>query len=387
MPLSAATSPAVPVPSDGPGPGRGVPGAGGPDGPETDASGSGAVGPDGSAPDEIGLEKLLLFPHKLAALPGNLSGADPSYPVSVELSLTSACDLECVWCSDRALRAVCPDRLDPGVLRRLFGDLAAGGTRGVTIEGGGEPTVSPLFPGAVRAAAEAGLSVGLITNGAWSRPPDRDVLEALQWIRVSLDACDPETYRRLKGRDRFRTVMGNLRRLAGLDLVLGAGHVVTRLNDDLGPLAALARELADAGLAYLHLRPVVDHPELASRADLSPLADLSRAGFRVNLGAMGHNRPSGNLGLPCLAHSLSSVVTADGSVWLCGRLNVDPAAAPIGSLLGGSFGGLWAGPERLRQARLAASGGWCRAHCPQCRMTKYNRLLDQVGRLRTRDFI
>jgi MoaA/NifB/PqqE/SkfB family radical SAM enzyme len=343
--------------------------------------------PDQSGPDETGPEKLLLFPAKLAALSGNLAGADASYPVSVELSLTSACDLDCLWCSDRALRAVCPDRLDSDLLKRLFADLAAGGTRGVTIEGGGEPTISPLFEGAVRAAAEAGLAVGLITNGAWIRQPDRSVLASLQWIRVSLDACGRESFKRLKGRDRFRTVMANLSALAGLDLVLGAGYVVTSQNDALGPLDALARELRSLGLAYLHLRPVVDHPELASTADLSPLASLSRPGFRVSLGAMDHNRPTGNLGLPCLAHSLSSVITADGSVWLCGRLNADPAAVPVGSLASDGFGGLWNSGERLRQARLAANGRWCLAHCPQCRMTKYNRLLDRVGRLRTRDFI
>lgn len=350
--------------------------------------------PSRSEPDEIGLEKILLFPAKLAALPGNLSGVDQSYPVSVELSLTSRCDLSCLWCSDQTLRALCPDRLDLPILARLFNDLAQGGCRGVTIEGGGEPTISPLFEPAVEAALAAGLSVGLITNGcSISRPGfPLKTLSRLQWIRVSLDAPDAPTFRALKGADRFDAVMEGLEKIASLHNapVLGAGYVLTRLNDDPAALGALAGRLADMGLSYLHLRPVVDHPELASRQDpeaFRALASMERKGFRLNLGALADNAPDGNVGLPCLAHSLSSVITADGRVWLCGRLCVDPSAGAIGSLVESGFGDIWRGPGRLEEARLVADGSYCLRRCPQCRMTKYNLLVDRLGRLRTRDFI
>lgn len=344
-----------------------------------------------TGPDEIGLEKILLFPSKLSALPENLSGADPSYPISIELSLTSRCDLNCLWCSDKILRELCPDRLDLDILKRLFDDLASGGCRGVTIEGGGEPTISPLFAPATEAALSAGLSVGLITNGCSIGKKDFpiELLSRLQWVRVSLDAAEKETFLKLKGADKFSFAMNGLERLASLSPrpVIGAGYVLTRLNDDPDSLWALAEKLASLGLSYLHLRPVVDHPDLTSTRDVSALASIEMDGFKLNLGAISENADDGNDGLPCLAHSLSSVITADGRVWLCGRLCVDPTAGAIGSLLESSFREIWRGEPRLSEIKKAASGAWCRVRCPQCRMTKYNRLLDRLGRLRTRDFI
>ena len=334
---------------------------------------------------EVSLAKLLMFPAKLAAL--QAPGPDPTFPVSVELSLTSACNQHCLWCSDRALRERSADRLDLALLEKLFEDLARGGVRGVTIEGGGEPTLSPLFPAAARAALARGLAVGLITNGLDLFGQGRTLADyrEFEWIRVSLDAADPETYLALKGTDGFGEVLSGLSRLAALRpaLTLGAGYVLTNRNDQPGALARLAETLGNLGLDYLQVRPVVDHPALASRRDLSFL----RGDFPVNLAALSDNAASGNLNLPCLAHSLSAVIGSDGLVWLCGRLNTNPAARPLGDLTRASFAEIWAGEERRRQAGQAGSAEFCRTHCPPCRLTKYNRLLHSLDRLKTRHFI
>ena len=342
---------------------------------------------EGEEVAEVSLAKLLLFPAKLAAL--QAPGPDLEFPVSVELSLTSQCPQNCLWCSDRSLRSRSPDRLDLGLLDRLFADLARGGTRGVTIEGGGEPTHSPLFPGAARAARARGLAVGLITNGLNLFRPglSLDDYRGFEWIRVSLDATEPETYRALKGTDGFAEVMANLGRLAALrpGLTLGAGYVLTNQNDHPEALARLAETLRGLGLDYLHIRPVVDHPAMVSRRDLGFLR--AEGDFSVNLAALADNAASGNGNLPCLTHSLSSVIGADGLVWLCGRLNADPAARPLGDLARAGFAEIWAGDERRRQANLAASAEFCRIHCPPCRLTKYNRLIHRLARLKTRHFI
>ncbi|MDR1395153.1 MAG: radical SAM protein [Deltaproteobacteria bacterium] len=341
-------------------------------------------------PDETGLEKICLFPEKLASLGRNRLGTDPLYPVSVELSLTSRCNLACRWCSELALRYRSPDRLTLKILEDLFDDLAAGGTRGITIEGGGEPTLAPFFAEAALAASERGLKTGLITNGlalfSEKRPPS--FYELFQWIRISLDAASPADYLRLKGRDAFEIVLDNLARLAALNgPAVGAGYVLTNENDRPEDLAALARKLRSLKAAYLQLRPVVDHPELVSRQSMDFLKELETEAFAVSTAAMTHNQGSGNDGLPCLAHSLAAVITADGAVRLCGRLGQDPLAGPLGCLTEQSFRDIWHGPVRAAQTALAARGDFCRGHCPPCRMTKYNRLLNRLERIRTRDFI
>jgi radical SAM protein with 4Fe4S-binding SPASM domain len=280
-------------------------------------------------------------------------------------------------------------------LERLFFDLAAGGTRGVTIEGGGEPTLWPHFVSATKLARAHGLSVGLITNGTHLFPPGRQAsfYSNFQWIRLSLDAPNPGLYKKLKGFDGFDLLLDSLPKLAKITPrpVLGVGYVLTALNDDPQDLRQLALKLRDLGADYLHLRPVVDHDEMASQKDpkilLEALLDLETEAFSINAKALTENQVFGNDGLPCLAHSLSTVITADGSVFLCGRLNDDPLTGAMGNIKNGNFKDIWEGQKRREQITLAAQGQYCHDHCPQCRMTKYNRLLHNLKRVKTPDFI
>lgn len=353
------------------------------------------VGVRGRGLDEVSLAKVLLFPHKWSALLelGCVAdGFDTTYPVSVELSLTNRCNQNCIWCSDRQLRERCPDRLTPELLESLFADLARGGTKGVTIEGGGEPTLSPYLTEAVSSARKYGLAVGLITNGLELFEPDPNLYvlyEKLEWIRVSLDAANEGQYLAAKGVNGFERVLRNLARLKEVagGATLGVGYVLTRANDDPDLLQGLTIRLRDIGLDYLQIRPVVDHPELESERLPYFLKKYETSEFTVNLEGLTENQPFGNLGLPCRAHSLSSVIGADGAVWLCGRLNIDTETSATGSLLDNDFKGIWLGTERARQSGLVAEGEFCRKHCPRCRMTKYNQLLDDLGRLKTRNFI
>jgi MoaA/NifB/PqqE/SkfB family radical SAM enzyme len=338
-------------------------------------------------PDETGLEKILLFPEKLAALcRGEL---DPLYPVSVELSLTSRCDLNCLWCSERKWRDRSPDRLTISVLEEFFRDLAAGGTRGVTIEGGGEPTISPLFKAAAESAAATGLAVGLITNGlSLFRRLKPDFYRIFQWVRVSLDAYSPESFKRLKGADGFDLALSNLKTLADLNgPAAGVGYVLANVNDDPDELYALAQKLRSIKVAYLHLRPVVDRPELSGGRIPLNVKSLETESFAINDAALFDNQGTGNDGLPCLAHSLAAVVTSDGLVWLCGRQGQSQPAEPIGDLTKSSFKEIWRGQARAHQAETAARGDFCQNACPPCRMTKYNRLISRLKRIKSRDFI
>jgi radical SAM protein with 4Fe4S-binding SPASM domain len=271
----------------------------------------------------------------------------------------------------------------------------------VTVEGGGEPLLSPLFSETARLIRKNGLAAGLLTNGLnlfqpegshgrrGPKGPGPEILSLFQWIRISLDAYDADSYRRAKGGDGFRKVLANIERLSALcpRPVVGVGYVLCSINDRPEGLLELARKLRQAGADYLAVRPVVDHPELASQMDPGQFRALLGQPLPVSLEALAHNRSEGNLGLPCLAHSLSAVITADGSVYLCGRLYGEAETEPLGNLAQSDFREIWAGQVREEQARALRDGEYCRKRCPQCRMTKYNRLLDGLRRLQTPDFI
>ncbi|MFH1140017.1 MAG: radical SAM protein [Pseudomonadota bacterium] len=340
------------------------------------------------APAEVSLEKVLLFPEKMKALrQNNHTALDLTYPISVELSLTNKCNHNCLWCSDAGLRRRQGKDMETALFKDLFRDLKEGGVRGVVLEGGGEPTIHPDFKKLVRLAKDQDLALGLISNGYFA--PYLDALEDFEWIRISLDAAGRDQYRRLKGVDGFNRVINHLMTMAAQkrNRTLGVGYVVSNLNDDLLEIEQLVLFLRKIGVNYIQFRPVVDHPELFSAADPGFLKKYETREFSVNLSGMVDNIERGNSGLPCLAHSLSTVICADGGVFICGRLNQYETWEPLGNLNQESFNQIWTGPKRREQVGILYQPDFCRSNCPQCRMTKYNRLLSDVEKIKTRNFI
>jgi radical SAM protein with 4Fe4S-binding SPASM domain len=333
---------------------------------------------------EVGLEKIVIFPDKLKSLGSvEIGRCDLTYPVSVELSLTNRCNLSCSWCSDLGIRQDAMVDLDYEIVLGLIRDLKEHGCRGVVVEGGGEPTIYKRFDEVIEYIATQGLAIGLITNGV--KLPDERMLDKFSWIRVSLDASTRETFLKYKGVDRFAEVMENIHRIAEHDTICGVGYVLAKDNQN--DLEGLVEGLRELGVKYVHFRPVIDHPELSEDIDLTYLQKFNTADFSVLVDALRENRVSGNADCACRSHSLSSVITADGNVYLCGRLNIHPNWSPIGNLYEASFNDIWLSAERAKQADVVLDPLVCRQFCPECRLTKYNILMDGAYKIKTKDFI
>lgn len=345
-----------------------------------------ALSNQGSPPKEVGMEKLYLHPDKIEAVRRtDATAPDLSYPISVELTLTNRCNIDCVFCSDLDLRnRENMAELDTETLFGLFEDLKAGGTQGIVIEGGGEPTIHRDFAAIVGRLRSVGLPAGLITNG--TRALSAEELSSLEWIRVSIDASTPEEWAKLKGQDRFTRVLYNLRNYATHCRTVGVGYVVT--NSNMSDIETFVLRIRQHGVSYVQFRPVVDTPDLApDDAALRYLRRYESDTFAVLIEGMEDNLPKSNAGLPCRAHSLTTVITGEGNVYLCGRLNIHPWIKPIGNIRDTSFCDIWNGEERARHSRQVLDAGFCIEHCPQCRLTKVNRLLDRLDRTRTPHFI
>lgn len=335
-------------------------------------------------PREVGVEKLFLNEKKVNAILSS-GGIDVSYPISVELTLTNACNLKCVYCSDLELRnKQGVNQIGLDVFCRLIDDLANGGTRGIVLEGGGEPTLYPHFAEVVRYARSVGLAVGLITNG--TRALNAEVVSEMEWIRVSLDASTREEYVRLKGVDVFENVLTNIAKYVKHCDTVGIGYVVT--NNNISQLESLVLRLRMMGASYIQLRPVVDSPELFPQdVDLSYLKYYENSEFAVNIEGMKENAERGNDALPCYAHSITSIISGDGSVYICGRLNIYEWLKPIGNIREKSFRRVWYSEERQNQAEKLTDAEFCRRHCPQCRISKFNKLFYRLDHVKSVHFI
>lgn len=336
-------------------------------------------------PKEIGIEKMFFHGSKIEDILQNGAVCN-TYPISVELTLTNKCNLSCVYCSDQELRERQGNEayLDYTVLSELFQDLAHGGTKGVVFEGGGEPTLHPDFCRLISCARENDLAVGLITNGTVRLP--ESVLKQFEWIRVSLDASNVEEYLNLKGVDCFERVLSNIAHYVQHCKTVGVGYVVTNCN--MSNIETLIMRLRELGVSYVQLRPVVDMPDLLpDEKNLNYLEFYRGYDFNVIIDGMHENIDQGNGNLPCVASSITSVISGDGSVYLCGRLNIYDWMRPIGNIKEQRFSEIWYGEERKRQLDMIGDPSFCSRNCPQCRISKFNQLFKRLSQTKSVHFI
>lgn len=336
-------------------------------------------------PKEVGIEKIFFHTDKVKDILANGSISN-TYPISVELTLTNRCNLKCVYCSDQELRSRQGEKeyLDYQVLADLFCDLSAGGTKGVVFEGGGEPTLHPDFDKLVMCAVENHLAVGLITNGTIHL--SEDILKKFEWIRVSLDASNAEEYLKLKKADYFEKVLSNIAHYTKYCETVGIGYVVT--NENMSNIETLIMRLREIGVSYVQLRPVVDMPDLLPQErELNYLEFYRGARFNVIVDGMQENIDRGNDNLPCVANSITSIISGDGSVYLCGRLNIYDWVPPVGNIRKQTFSEIWNGEERKRQLNMVGDAFFCSKNCPQCRVSKFNQLFYRLSQTKSVHFI
>ena len=189
-------------------------------------------------------------------------------PVAVSVDPANRCNQVCVWCNAGAVLAQGPhaDRepmaMSEDYLLALADFLARWGVRAVCVGGGGEPLTNPHTGSFIARCAEAGVEVGMVTNGTLI-DAHLDALGKCRWVGVSVDAATPETYARLHQvpANVFGGVMDNIRTLqqrnAGRsDFEIGFKYLVH--PDNLAELFDAAQLAKGLGVARFHSRPVAE---------------------------------------------------------------------------------------------------------------------------------
>ncbi|MFC1613351.1 radical SAM protein [Patescibacteria group bacterium] len=337
---------------------------------------------------EIGLNKLFLFPDKLKGFLEiwNKKDVDNTFPVSVELSLTNRCNFNCIWCSDQKIRNNFKGDLDKNVLFKLLEELSKNGVKGICIEGGGEPTLYRDFREVVLKAKRCGLKIGLITNGSVFNY--EDMFDNFEWVRVSLDVATKHQMKILKENNLFDQVISNIEKMCRIkkNTVVGIAYILS--NKNIYNLENIIKKIKIAGADYFYIRQVIDHPELwPKKINIKRIENYNSDNFSVLLSAMKEHEVRGNYNLPCITHSLTTVITADGNVYLCGRLNQYDHWKPMGNIYKNNFNDIWTGKERKRQSLLVKNSKFCQKNCPECRLTKYNKIIHDLKLIKTKNFI
>jgi len=273
-------------------------------------------------------------------------------------------------------------------IARVIQQLAEIGCKSLTFTGGGDPLSNPkVFPKAFYEAINSGMKCALVTNGVLIDKYLDAISDTCTYVRVSVDAGNRETYRRLHGRDSWAKVWRNLEKLrVHFKGDLGVAFLVhpenylevrkfcdlARLHDlsyagirpVLLPGYSLSEKIVDSVVGQIKsFRSEYDFPVFTRMARFREVIEKDR-GFTE-----------------CLATPLLSVIGADLNVYLCcahrGNENFS-----FGNLKKSSFKEIWYGAKRKEIVE-----GINVDKCIPCRLGQYNIMLGDFKNMAHTEFL
>ena len=213
-------------------------------------------------------------------------------PVTVEIGLTTRCTDRCNFCAFDWMMGDKVD-LDFESLKKAVDDMSYLKVRGISICGNGEPLLYKNFVELVDYIASKNIQIGLVTNGSLihKMKDDIDIFKKFTYVRVSLDAGDEATYKKVHGTKNFLNVLEGLKMLVAVSTeqnTIGVHYTLSMDNYD-----SMYRSLKicrDIGVDYFHIGPIVKstqntegipNPHLLKDIEIKALENQSRKGFQI----------------------------------------------------------------------------------------------------------
>jgi len=321
------------------------------------------------------------------------------YPVHVKIDLTESCNQACSFCfygDDNRDIGIKRDNITKGnhfvplaVLQPTLLDLAAGGTKAITLIGGGEPLLYPHIKKILQTLSDTPMQFGVVSNGG--RPMDEELLDLLSkaaWLRLSLDTLDPDKYLKLHrpknpAVDNLPHTLQNLkamleRRKNGM--AIGASFLLNPANYT--EIVSFARELRDIGLDYVEYKPMYldrlgeQQKEffLGILPELEMVKKLATSQFKVIvlMDRMSDSTFVTRDFTRCWVNGITTHIGVDGQVYPCCVLAY-ANGMEYGNLHEQNFRDIWLGERRLKiNERLTPE------RCPRCWSDKTNELIEHI---------
>lgn len=235
-------------------------------------------------------------------------------PVQMIVYPSNICMLNCGHCIMTPLRR-CDSVLPEKTLDKLVVDCSRMGVKSVIFSGGGEPLTNRYIIATARKLRDLSIETALNTNGILingDTPFDN--------IRVSVDAANRETYKKVKGYDGWQRLNDNLNRLTGYK-ELGLAFLVTHENfREIHDFCVWAQQFP---YTFLHIRPAYwPKYDIQIKEHMTAIIrdkDILEAKFRglnISVDKFEGHWTARNY-QRCYANGLKSVLTADGSFIVC----------------------------------------------------------------------
>lgn len=234
-------------------------------------------------------DKYKIDGHKLSLHPecvANWYRGNLTYPICIEISLSGACNHRCIFCSQEYL-GYDPNFLKKDVLLQNLKLLRQKGLKSVVLAGEGEPLLHPEIIEIINEIKELGLDIGLVTNGVLLK---NDVMQkcinALSWIRISLDAGTKETHRNIHNSKEgdFEMIINNIMSVVelkkALELSVTIGVQMVLLHENMNEATRTAALLKNLGVDYFTIKPYSKHPlsdnKISKEVDYEYILDVEK---------------------------------------------------------------------------------------------------------------
>jgi radical SAM protein with 4Fe4S-binding SPASM domain len=188
--------------------------------------------------------------------------AIPALPREVYVEPTNRCNELCITCPRTFFQREPVADLDLERFRRILDQFP--GVERVVLHGVGEPLLARDLPAMVAEANSRGARVLFNTNAlALSRRLRQQLVDAgLDELRVSMDAADRDTYRKIRGVDGYEKAMRRTADFCSYLRQRGAARprvslIFMALRDNLEQLPAVIERAASMGVASVTLQRLV----------------------------------------------------------------------------------------------------------------------------------
>jgi len=161
-------------------------------------------------------------------------------PIQVQIVPTNKCNSNCKFCAYRIKNYPSSklmntsDFLSYEKIIECLDSFAKMNVKAVQYTGGGEPLLHKQINNILKATLNKKLDLALVSNGILLNDELCDLLGNSCWTRISVDACTPDTYAKLRGlsNDVFYRVLNNIKKLvsSNTNSILGIGFVVVEEN-------------------------------------------------------------------------------------------------------------------------------------------------------------
>lgn len=192
----------------------------------------------------IASNKLFQYPDRMA---GDFR------PITADVFLTNFCNNRCSWCTyNRWEHDSAAIYMPFDDFKRYVDRLVSLGVQGVILTGGGEPTINKDFDKITAYMDECGIHYGINTNF------NRLKLCKPDYLKISLDGYNEESYERIRGVNAYRKVLENIReyiewkKLNSPNTNVGIQMVVTDPDD----ISEFYFANNDLDVDYIVFRPV-----------------------------------------------------------------------------------------------------------------------------------